>query len=82
MLDRKIDLLKDPYDKDVVIGSKVAYNYQGEVRIGTVTGMERWVHKWRGGKGNTSIKYKISIREQEAGYTSQISHPKNLVVLE
>jgi hypothetical protein len=80
---RKPLVVKDHYDKVVECGRRVAYNYQGEARIGYVVGVE---NVKRGGK---LVNYwtkepylVISVKETEGGKISKVSNRKNLVVID
>lgn len=73
---------KDAYDNVISHGRRVAYNYQGEVRIGHVVGVENT--KRNGKLVNTRTKEPhlvISIR-QACGTVSKVSNRKNLVVID
>ena len=71
--------MKDCYGTEIEIGSKVAYNYSGQVRIGEVTDLwqkevqrkERWFRPY--------MKYRITVKEGDG--KSKISSPLNLVVI-
>ena len=70
----KVEYLLDPYKQKIVIGSTVAYNYSGSVRIGTVLSLERKSFK-------KYPKFRIQIQERDEGFTSTITSPHNLVVI-
>lgn len=78
-MSRSVEFLHDPYNQKIRVGSRVAYNYQGQVRIGLVTSLERWNHndRWSGNR----TRWRIQIQEQKEGFVSKVTHPRNLVVI-
>ena len=73
--------MNDPYGKEIKIGSKVAYNYCGQLRIGTVTSYDIKEQKITWGTDWTN-RYKIYVKEQQQGFTSIVRSPLNMVVLD
>jgi len=80
--------ITDPYGVSIFVGSKVAFNYSGEVRIGTVVdiksvthtdylGVKRTCNPW----GDNEPYVSISVREEKSGRISKVGKRKNLVVL-
>lgn len=75
-------VLKDVYDNVISIGRRVAYNYQGEVRIGHVTAI---VNIKRGGNliNEWTKEPYICIHVMQSNKKiSKVSKPKNLVVID
>ena len=66
--------MNDPYGVEIEVGSRVAYNYQGEVRLGDVIEFKESRRYYM------DTPY-ILIRESVSGKTSRVSRPVNLVVL-
>lgn len=70
--------MKDPYGIEIRIGSRVAYNYQGQVRLGTVVSIENFMSK----REDAWPRAKIMIAEKTGQFTSRVSQGFNLVVLD
>lgn len=72
---QRVEEFKDPYNVLIEVGSLVAYNYSGEVRIGKVLSFKP-ATLYR-----NPITY-ILIQEQATGFVSQVSSSRNLVVIQ
>ena len=75
-------VVKDVYDNIISEGRRVAYNYQGEVRIGYVVGVTNT--KRNGKLVNTWTKepYLVISVRQPNGSVSKVANRKNLVVID
>ena len=75
-------VVKDVYDNVISEGRRVAYNYQGEVRIGYVVGVTNT--KRNGKLINTWTKepYLVISVRQTCGSVSKVTNRKNLVVID
>ena len=78
------DLVKgdaqDPYGNRIMIGSTVAYNYSGEVRMGVVQKLSR---RLKYGYSKGYIEVKLIPGRIDKGYSriSKVTRPENLIVL-
>lgn len=77
-MNRHIDVLHDFYGSDIRKGSTVAYNYSGEVRIGTVISLQKWQANKTWGH---VFRYKIEVEEKSSRFISKVTSPLNLVVI-
>lgn len=64
----------DYYNNRIYFGSTVAFNYSGEVRIGTVVDVVPY-------RKYGQIRFKIVVRHHQSNTESNVSNTRNLVVL-
>lgn len=72
-----VNIPKDPYNTTVKEGMKCAYNYQGQVRLGRITGIKIIPNR----NPARMDKLVISVKEEMSQCISKVSNSKNLVIL-
>jgi hypothetical protein len=78
--------VKDPYGTPITNGAKVAYNFQGEVRLGTVLEIKnvtkngKKVNEWSH-EPYVSILIDMLVVGPEHARRSKVANRKNLVVI-
>lgn len=72
----------DPYEKKIEVGKNVAYNYQGEVRMGTVVDIVKVKRHGKAKDWSGEPYINILVEELTSKDISKVSSRKNLVVIE
>ena len=77
-------ITRDSRGTEIQLGLRVAYNYQGDVIIGTIKELKR--NEWkavRKGTGTSmwwSLKFELLI-ENEEGHISKVKNPNSFVLI-
>jgi hypothetical protein len=74
---------RDSNDKPIVPGSRVAYNYQGSVILGTVKELRRSEWKQVRPEDNQwwSLRFELVI-DADAGHTFTVKNPNSFVIID
>jgi len=74
--------MRDYRGEEICVGALVAFNYSGDVQLGTVTGFSKAKRKWYIGNGKYEYQSDILVESlHKPGRISRVKRPTSMVVI-